>query len=137
MEYKIYRNMAELTKAEEQLMQHLWRLGEGTVQEVLNSMDDGKSKRPSRTTVSTVIRLLEEKGVVGHRPTDGRGFIYYPILKKEEYSHSHLTEFIKRYFDNSFSSMVCFFAKENNLSIEELDELLEEIKKDSKKIETR
>ena len=123
--------MAELTKAEEQLMQHLWKLGEGTVQEVLASMDEGK--RPSRTTVSTVIRLLEEKGVVGHRPTDGRGFIYYPILKKEEYSHKHLTEFISRYFDNSFSSMVNFFVKENNLSMQELDEMLEEIKKGSRK----
>lgn len=123
--------MAELTKAEEQLMQHLWKLGEGTVQEVMASMDEGK--RPSRTTVSTVIRLLEEKGVVGHRPTDGRGFIYYPILKKEEYSHKHLKDFIGRYFDNSFSSLVCFFVKENNLSMKELDELLEEIKKGSEK----
>ena len=79
--------MAELTKAEEQIMQHLWKLGEGTVQEVMASMDDGK--QPSRTTVSTIIRLLEEKGVVGHRPTSGRGYIYYPLLKKEvEYQYA-------------------------------------------------
>ena len=123
--------MVELTKAEEQMMQYLWKLEEGTVQEVMALMEE--SKRPSRTTVSTVIRLLEEKGVVGHRPTDGRGFIYYPILKKEEYSHNHLKDFIRRYFDNSFSSLVCFFAKENNLSMEELDEILEEIKKGSEK----
>lgn len=123
--------MVELTKAEEQMMQYLWKLEEGTVQEVMASMEE--SKRPSRTTVSTVIRLLEEKGVVGHRPTDGRGFIYYPILKKEEYSHNHLKDFIRRYFDNSFSSLVCFFAKENNLSMEELDEILKEIKKGSEK----
>ena len=123
--------MVELTKAEEQMMQYLWKLEEGTVQEVMASMEE--SKRPSRTTVSTVIRLLEEKGVVGHRPTDGRGFIYYPILKKEEYSHNHLKDFIRRYFDNSFSSLVCFFAKENNLSMAELDEILEEIKKGSEK----
>ena len=123
--------MVELTKAEEQMMQYLWRLEEGTVQEGMASME--ASKLPSRTTVSTVIRLLEEKGVVGHRPTDGRGFIYYPILKKEEYSHNHLKDFIRRYFDNSFSSLVCFFAKENNLSMEELDEILKEIKKGSEK----
>ena len=121
--------MAELTKAEEQLMQHLWKLGEGTVQEVMASMNNGKCL--SRTTVSTVIRLLEEKGVVGHKPSQGRGYIYYPLLKKEDYSHNHLKDFISRYFDNSFSSLVCFFVRENNLSMQELDELLEEIKKGS------
>ena len=123
--------MAELTKAEEQIMQHLWKLGEGSVQEVIASMGGGK--QPSRTTVSTVIRLLEEKGVVGHRPSAGRGYIYYPLLKKEDYSHNHLKEFISRYFDNSFTSLVCFFVKENNYSIQELDEILEEIKKASEK----
>ena len=123
--------MAELTKAEEQLMQHLWKLGEGTVQEVMASMNNGKC--PLRTTVSTVIRLLEEKGVVGHKPSQGRGYIYYPLLKKEDYSHNHLKDFISRYFDNSFSSLVCFFVRENNLSMQELDELLEEIKKGSEK----
>jgi predicted transcriptional regulator len=121
--------MAELTKAEEQIMQHLWKLGEGSVQEVIASMGGGK--QPSRTTVSTVIRLLEEKGVVGHRASAGRGYIYYPLLKKEDYSHNHLKEFISRYFDNSFTSLVCFFVKENNYSIQELDEMLEEIKKGS------
>ena len=122
--------MAELTKAEEQLMQYLWKLGEGTVQEVMALMDGGK--RPSRTTVSTIIRLLEEKGVVGHKPSEGRGYIYYPLLKKEEYSHKHLKDFLSRYFNNSFSSLVSFFVKENNLSMQELDEMLEEIKKGSK-----
>jgi predicted transcriptional regulator len=123
--------MAELTKAEEQIMQHLWKLGEGSVQEVIASMGGGR--QPSRTTVSTVIRLLEEKGVVGHRASAGRGYIYYPLLKKEDYSHNHLKEFISRYFDNSFTSLVCFFVKENNYSIQELDEMLEEIKKGSEK----
>jgi predicted transcriptional regulator len=62
-------------------MHLLWGLGEGTVQDVIASMKEGK--QPSRTTVSTIIRLLEEKGAVGHR-AEGRGYIYYPILKKEE-----------------------------------------------------
>ena len=87
--------MIELTKAEEQMMHLLWKLGEGTVQNVMASIHEGK--RPSRTTVSTIIRLLEEKGAVGHRPSDGRGFVYYPLLKKEEYSHNLLKDFIKRH----------------------------------------
>ena len=123
--------MIELTKAEEQIMQYLWKLGEGTVQEVMAAMDE--NKRPSRTTVSTIIRLLEEKEAVTHKPSSSRGYIYYPLLKKEEYSHNHLKSFISRYFDNSFSSLVCFFVKENNLSMQELDEMLEEIKKGSEK----
>ena len=122
--------MIELTKAEEQMMHLLWKLGEGTVQDVMASIHEGK--RPSRTTVTTIIRLLEEKGAVGHRPSDGRGFVYYPLLKKEEYSHNLLKDFIKRHFNNSFSSLASFFVRENNLSMEELDELLEEIKKGSK-----
>jgi len=123
--------MVELTKAEEQMMQLLWKLGEGTVQDVLACMED--NKRPSRTTVSTVIRLLEDKGYVGHKPSTGRSYIYYPIVKKEEYSHHHLKDFIKRYFDNSFPALACFFVKENNLSLQELDEILAEIKKGSEK----
>ncbi len=123
--------MIELTKAEEQIMQYLWKLGEGTVQEVMAAMDE--KKRPSRTTVSTIIRLLEEKKVVAHKPTSSKGYIYYPLLQKEEYSHNQLKSFISRYFDNSFSSLVSFFVKENNLSMQELDEILEEIKKGSEK----
>ena len=122
--------MIELTKAEEQMMHLLWELGEGTVQDVIASMKEGK--QPSRTTVSTIIRLLEEKGAVGHR-AEGRGYFYYPLLKKEEYSHNQLKDFIKRHFNNSVSSLACFFVRENNLSMEEIDELLEEIKKGSDK----
>ena len=122
--------MIELTKAEEQMMHLLWGLGEGTVQDVIASIKEGK--QPSRTTVSTIIRLLEEKGAVGHR-AEGRGYFYYPLLKKEEYSHNQLKDFIKRHFNNSFSSLACFFVRENNLSMEEIDELLEEIKKGSDK----
>ena len=123
--------MIELTKAEEQMMQLLWKLGEGTVQDVMALIKE--DKRPSRTTVSTIIRLLEEKGAVGHKPAEGRGYAYYPLLKKEEYSHNQLKHFIKRYFNDSFSSLACFFVRENNLSMEELDELLEGIRKSSEK----
>ena len=122
--------MVELTKAEEQMMHYLWKLGEGTVQDVMALMNE--EKRPSRTTVSTIIRLLEDKGAVGHKSA-GRGYIYYPVLKKEDYSRKRLKDVIKRYFDNSFSSLACFFVRENNLSMEEIDELLEEIKKGSDK----
>jgi predicted transcriptional regulator len=119
--------MIELTKAEEQILYLLWQLGEGTVQDVIALID--KEKKPSRTTVSTVIRILESKKAVGHRPKDKRGFIYFPILTKEEYTRQQLSRMVKRYFNNSFASLASFFAKDNNLSIEELDALMDEAKR--------
>lgn len=70
----------ELTKAEEQILHYLWKLEEATVQDILSCMDD--AGKPSRTTVSTIIRILENKGAVSHKPGTGRGYIYYPWLKK-------------------------------------------------------
>lgn len=122
--------MIEITKAEEQILYLLWKLGEGTVQDVIALID--KEKKPSRTTVSTVIRILESKKAVGHKPSGKRGFIYYPILTKEAYSRHQLFRFVQRYFDNSFSSLTSFFAKESNMSLEELEVLLEEAKKELK-----
>lgn len=116
----------ELTKAEEQIVCYLWKLGEGSIKDILSCMGE---ERPSRTTVSTIIRILENKGAVGHKSTSGRGYIYFPLIRKEDYSRKQLFGFIRRYFDNSFSSLTSFFAKENNLSIDELDLLMEEAKK--------
>ena len=107
----------ELTKAEEQILHYLWKLEEATVQDILSCMDD--AGKPSRTTVSTIIRILENKGAVSHKPGTGRGYIYYPLVKKEEYSRKQLFGFISRYFDNSFSSLASFFAKESNMTAEE------------------
>lgn len=71
----------ELTKAEEQILHYLWKLEEATVQDILSCMDD--AGKPSRTTVSTIIRILENKGAVSHKPGTGHGYIYYPWLKKK------------------------------------------------------
>lgn len=71
----------ELTKAEEQILHYLWKLEEATVQDILSCMDD--AGKPSRTTVSTIIRILENKGAVSHKPGTGRGYIYYPLVKKK------------------------------------------------------
>lgn len=116
----------ELTKAEEQILYYLWQLGEGSVKDILACMED---ERPSRTTVSTIIRILENKGAVGHKPAAGRSYIYFPLIRKEDYSRKQLFGFIRRYFDDSFSSLTSFFAKENNLSLDELDRLIEEAKR--------
>lgn len=114
----------QLTKAEEQVMQYLWELKKGLVQEIRERFNEPK---PSRTTVSTIIRILESKGFVDHK-AQGRSYIYYPLIKKEDYSKYQLFGIIKNYFNNSFSSMAAFFAKESNLSVPEVDSLLENTK---------
>ena len=112
----------QLTKAEEQIMQILWTLGEGTVQDILKEFTKDK---PARTTIATILGILETKEFVAHR-TDGRSNVYWAIIKKEDYSKKQLFGFLKNYFDGSFSSMTSFFAKETNLSIDDLDKLLDE-----------
>lgn len=114
----------QLTKAEEQIMQILWTLEEATVQDILKEFTEDK---PARTTIATVLGILETKEFITHR-TEGRSNVYRPIIKKDDYSKKQLFGFLKNYFDGSFSSMTSFFAKETNLSIDDLDKLLDETK---------
>ena len=114
----------QLTKAEEQIMQVLWTIGEGTVQDILKEFEGSK---PARTTIATVLSIMENKEFVHHR-TEGRTNTYYPLVTKDEYSKKQLFGFVKDYFNGSFSSMVSFFAKESNLTIEEVDKIIEDTK---------
>lgn len=116
----------QLTKSEEQVMQILWDLGEGLVKDILDRFEDPK---PARNTVSTVVRILEKKGFVGHKDY-GKVFVYYPLVQKKDYSGTQLVGLMKNYFNNSFPAMASFFAKENDLTIHDLELLLEETKKE-------
>ena len=118
--------MLQLTKAEEQIMQILWMLQESTVQDIRDKFED---PRPARTTIATVLNILENKGFAAHK-SFGRVNVYYPVVLRNEYSKTQLFGMIKNYFDNSLPAMVSFFAKEKNLSVKELDELLEETRKE-------
>lgn len=116
--------MVQLTKAEEQIMQILWDLNEGTVHDIREKLEEPK---PARTTVSTVLSILENKGFVAHK-SQGRINVYLPSVAKEAYSKSQLSGLLKNYFNNSFATMASFFAKENNYTIEELDLLIKDTK---------
>ncbi|MEI7830374.1 MAG: BlaI/MecI/CopY family transcriptional regulator [Prolixibacteraceae bacterium] len=116
----------QLTRSEEQVMQILWELGEGLVKDILDKFEEPK---PARNTVSTVVRILEKKGFVGHKDY-GKVFVYYPLVLKKEYSGKQLFGLMNNYFNNSFPAMASFFAKENDLSIRDLEMLLEETKKE-------
>lgn len=116
----------QLTKAEEQVMQYLWQIDEGLVQDVRDRFPEPK---PSRTTVSTILRILETKEFVAHK-ANGRVFTYYPIIQKEVYSKQQLFGMLKDYFNNSFASMASFFARESDMSALEMEALLEDTKKE-------
>ncbi|WP_442591584.1 BlaI/MecI/CopY family transcriptional regulator [Pedobacter sp. AW31-3R] len=123
------KDLVQLTKAEEQVMQILWQLGEGTVQDIREKLEEPK---PARTTISTVLTILENKGFASHHSI-GRVNNYSPLVSKEVYSKSQLFGLLKNYFNNSFSSMASFFAKESNYTIEELDNLIENTKEELRK----
>jgi BlaI family penicillinase repressor len=97
-----------------------------------------KEPRPAYNTVSTVLRVLEKKGFVDHKAY-GTTYVYFPLVTKKDYSKFQFTNLIKNYFNGSFPKMAAFFAKENNLSIRELEEIMDmakdELKEDSEDIE--
>ncbi|QTE22158.1 BlaI/MecI/CopY family transcriptional regulator [Polaribacter cellanae] len=115
----------QLTKAEEQIMHVLWDLEEASVKEVIDKLPKPK---PAYNTVSTIIRILENKEFVAHKAV-GRGFIYYPIIDKETYSNQSLHKLMNGYFNGSFKSMVSFFVKENKMDVTELESILKEVNK--------
>lgn len=122
-------NAMQLTKAEEQVMQYLWELGEGLVKDIRDKFDDPK---PVRNTVSTVLRILEKKEFVSHK-IYGNVHVYYPLVSKEEYSKSQLFGLMKSYFNNSFPAMASFFVREKDLTIQDLEQLMEETKRELSK----
>ena len=118
----------QLTKAEEQIMLVLWELEFGTVKDIRAKLP---MPQPAYNTVSTIVRILENKKFIKHK-TFGKGYLYYPAVKKEVYSNERLSSFIDGYFSGSFQSMVSFFVKKNNISVDELDGILDELNKNSK-----
>jgi len=122
-----------LTKAEEQIMQILWELKNGIVKDIRDRFNDPK---PARNTVSTVVRILEKKGFVGHKAY-GNVHLYHPLISKSEYSKSQLFGLMEGYFNNSFPAMASFFAREKDLTIQELEELLEDTKRELSKNKKR
>lgn len=115
--------MKQLTRAEEEVMQCLWRLKEASVKGVIELFSEPK---PAYNTVSTIIRILETKGFVGHKQ-QGKGYIYFPIVAKENYCEQSAQKLVEGYFQGSFKSMVSFFTKNNDISVSDLEAILEEL----------
>ncbi len=109
--------MKELTKAEEQVMQLLWELEKAFVNDLLSHM---KEPKPAYNTVSTIIRILERKGFVGHH-SFGKSHQYFPLITREDYRKQFFKGFLGKYFSGSFRQLVSSFSEEENLTLSEME----------------
>ncbi|HRK54237.1 MAG TPA: BlaI/MecI/CopY family transcriptional regulator [Cyclobacteriaceae bacterium] len=117
--------MKELTKAEDQIMQVLWELEKAFVKDIIDQLPNPK---PAYNTVSTIVRILEKKGFIGYKAY-GKTHEYYPLISRENYTQFHLNNMVTGYFNGSFNNLVSFFAKENNLKVQDIDQLVKELEK--------
>ena len=116
--------MVKLANREEQIMQVFWELNEAFIKEVIPHLPDPK---PHYNSVATIVKILEEKGFLGH-DTIGNLYQYYPLISKDDYQKHAMKDIVKKYFDDSYPRMLAFFAKEQNLSDKELNEIFDMIK---------
>lgn len=117
--------MKTLTKAEEEVMQVLWKLGKSFLRDITNGMPNPK---PHQNTVATILKILAEKEFVGVEVV-GRMHHYFALVNKDTYSKGRVKSIVKKYYEGSFSNIVSSMVKENNLSIEELELLVKQLKK--------
>jgi BlaI family penicillinase repressor len=121
--------MKELTRAEDQIMQILWKLGKAFVKDIVEEMPEPK---PAYNTVSTIVRILETKGFIDHKAY-GKTHEYFPIISKEKYSKFYLNNMIKGHFNGSFQNLVSFFTKEEKLDVKDIDQLVKHLEALKKK----
>ena len=117
-----------LTKAEEEIMQVLWKLEHAFLRDILEALPPPK---PHQNTVATILKILVDKEFVGVE-VFGRTHRYSPRISKETYSKSTIKNVVRKYFQGSFSEAVSFMVKENNLSLEDLELLVKQLKKKQK-----
>ncbi|WP_412986791.1 BlaI/MecI/CopY family transcriptional regulator [Pontimicrobium sp. IMCC45349] len=121
--------MKQLTKAEEDIMQILWQLEKANVKAIIEQLPEPK---PAYNTVSTIVRILENKGFLDYEK-QGKGHFYFPVVRKQDYSNQSINKLVDGYFQGSFKSMVSFFMKKNDISLTDLESVLNEIENEKKK----
>lgn len=117
--------LKNLTRAEEDIMKHIWHLGRCTVSDILDQLPE---PRPPHSSISSIVRILERKGFVDHKAY-GRTYDYFPVITKEEYSRKSVLSLIKDYFNGSPSELVSFLVTKEHTSVEELNSLIKDLKK--------
>lgn len=116
--------MRPLTKAEEQIMHSIWKLELAFLKDIIEAQPE---PRPHSNTVATIVKILVDKGFVGVTPI-GRVHQYYPVVSKETYSSGTIRNLVEGYFEGSFSDAVSFMVKQKDISVKELEMLLQQIK---------
>lgn len=114
----------ELTRAELEIMQLFWTKGPSMVNDLLDAMP---APKPAYNTVSTVVRILEKKGFVGHKAY-GKSYEYYPAVSKEAYASRYMDTVLDNFFGGSLSRLVSFFSEHKSITVEETDEILKMLK---------
>ncbi|MEL6254211.1 MAG: BlaI/MecI/CopY family transcriptional regulator [Bacteroidota bacterium] len=118
--------MQKLTRAEEQLMQIIWKLEKAFLKEIMQELPEPK---PKQSTVSTIIKILGDKGFISHN-TFGKSHQYYPLVEKDNYAKAYFQQFLGKYFDGSFNRLLSFFHKEGEIDLKDLDEILKKLNKE-------
>lgn len=121
---KTNEQLLTLTRGEEEVMQAIWSLGKATVNQIIDTLPEPK---PKYTTIATFIKILENKGFVSHT-SEGRVHHYYPTVEKEVYASRVAKSLLSTYFGGSLSQMVSFFGKKEDISVGEMDEILDIVK---------
>ncbi len=114
----------QLTKAEEQVMQYLWNVGKGFLKDILDQFPEPK---PHTNTVSTILKVLKDKDFVDYE-VHGRQHEYFSLVSKEQYSGKSIKSLVKNYFSGSYTNAVSFLVEKNEMSVEDLEMLLNELK---------
>lgn len=120
-------NIKELTRAEEQIMQVLWKIKKGFVKDILEQLPNPK---PAYSTVSTIVRILEKKMFVGYT-SYGKTHEYFPLISLESYTRFSAGSLLENYFNDSPKKLLSFFVKENRIDLKELEEIMKTIKNKS------
>lgn len=118
------KNITELTRGEEEIMQILWRLGDAVVNDIIAETDE---PHPKYTTVATFLKILENKGFVSHR-SEGKSHRYYPLVGREEYARGVMSSMLTNYFGGSLAQLVSFFSRHEHIPAREMDEIREIIR---------
>jgi predicted transcriptional regulator len=117
--------MQKLTKVEEEIMQIIWRLDRCLVRDIIEQLP--QDPKPPHSTISSVVRILEKKGFVGHKAY-GRTYEYFPVIAKESYSKESLSSLVRNYFGGSSQRLISFLAKKENISLDDLSEMIAKLK---------
>lgn len=117
--------LPELTRGEEEVMQILWEIEAGGINEIIARMREPK---PKYTTIATFVKILENKGFVGHEAA-GKGFRYFPLVQREQYAGRRVRSMLTNYFGGSLSQLVSFFSQHEEISHDEMTEILEIMQK--------